>query len=62
MDDIYVSVEEVAVLLRVSVETVRAYIKAKKNPLPAYRLGREYRIDKTEFQEWMKTRRNTNEE
>ena len=62
MEDQYYSVEEVAALLKVSVETVRAYIKAKRNPLPAYRLGREYRIDKNEFQEWMKTRRNTNEE
>jgi excisionase family DNA binding protein len=58
----YLTVEEVAAILRVSVETVRSYISHKKDPLPAYRLGREYRIDKAEFEKWMQNRRNTQEE
>ena len=52
------TVEEVAGILRVTEETVRSYITRKKDPLPAYRLGREYRIPKTLFEKWMKDRLN----
>jgi excisionase family DNA binding protein len=58
----YLTVEEVAAILRVGVETVRSYISRKKDPLPAYKLGREYRIDKAEFEKWMQNRKNTQEE
>ena len=58
MDQTYYTVEEVAAILRISVETVRSYINRKKNKLPAYRLGREYRIDKEDFEKWMKERKN----
>ncbi len=53
----YLTLEQIADMLQVSVETVRSYIKHKKNPLPAYRLGREYRVDKKEFDIWMQKRR-----
>lgn len=39
--------EELAEKLRVSVMTIYRYIKAGK--LKAYKIGKEFRIDKTEF-------------
>jgi excisionase family DNA binding protein len=56
-DKPYLSVEDVASILGISVDTVRNYISRRKNPLPAYRFGREYRINKEEFDEWVKTNR-----
>jgi len=53
----YLTVDEIAEMLTVTAETVRGYINARKNPLPAYRLGREYRIDRQDFEEWMQKRR-----
>jgi excisionase family DNA binding protein len=38
--------------LSVNVMTIYRYIKAKK--LKAYKIGREYRIDKNEFQAFLK--------
>jgi excisionase family DNA binding protein len=54
----YLTVEQVAEILSVTAETVRGYISAKKNPLPAYKLGREYRIDRQDFNDWMQKRKN----
>ena len=54
-DKPYLSVEDVAAILGISVDTVRNYISRRKNPLPAYRFGREYRINKTEFEQWIQT-------
>jgi len=54
----YLTVEQVAAILSVTSETVRGYISAKKNPLPAYKLGREYRIDRQDFNDWMQKRKN----
>jgi excisionase family DNA binding protein len=56
-DKPYLSIPEIAVTLDVSVDTVRNYITRKKNPLPAYRFGREYRINKNEFDVWVKEQR-----
>lgn len=53
----YLSIPEIASMLDVSVDTVRNYITRKKNPLPAYRFGREYRINKNEFDAWVKEQR-----
>lgn len=53
----YLTVEEIADILNVTPETVRGYINAKKDALPAYRLGREYRIDRKDFEDWMQKRR-----
>ncbi len=39
--------EELAEMLQVNIMTIYRYINAKK--IKAYKLGREYRIDKTEF-------------
>lgn len=56
------TVEEVAAILRVTEETVRSYITRKKDPLPAYKLGREYRIPKARFEKWLQDRLNTQDE
>jgi excisionase family DNA binding protein len=56
-DQPYLSVEEVASILNISIDTVRNYINRKRNPLPAYRFGREYRINKAEFDHWVQQNR-----
>ena len=52
----YLTVEEVATELRYSIETVKRMLR--KNELPGYKLGNEWRIDKTEYDEWKKQRKN----
>ena len=44
-------VEELAEKLRVSTMTIYRYIKAKK--VRAYKIGKEYRIDQTEFNSFL---------
>jgi len=44
-------VEELAKRIRVSKMTIYRYIKAKK--LKAYKIGKEFRIDKTEFNNFL---------
>ncbi len=44
--------EKLAELLQVNIMTIYRYIKAGR--LKAYRIGREYRIDNTEFQAFLK--------
>lgn len=44
--------EELAEALQVNIMTIYRYIKAKK--IRAYKIGREYRIDKNEFQAFLK--------
>jgi len=48
----FYSAEELADTLRVNIMTIYRYIKSKK--LKAYKIGREYRIDKNEFQFFLK--------
>lgn len=44
--------EELAEALQVNIMTIYRYISAKK--IKAYKIGREYRIDKDEFQSFLK--------
>lgn len=44
--------EELAEALQVNIMTIYRYIGAKK--IKAYKIGREYRIDKDEFQAFLK--------
>lgn len=44
--------EELAEALQVNIMTIYRYIGAKK--IKAYKIGREYRIDKKEFQTFLK--------
>lgn len=48
----YYTAHELAEQLSFNVMTIYRYIKAKK--LKAYKLGKEYRIDKTEFASFLK--------
>jgi putative molybdopterin biosynthesis protein len=51
----FMTLNEVAVALRVSKITVWRYIKNSK--LPAYKFGRDLRIDKTDFRHFVKSKR-----
>ena len=48
----FYTAKELAEKLRVNIMTIYRYIKAKK--LKAYKIGKEYRIEKTEFDAFMK--------
>lgn len=56
------TMDEVAAILRVSVETARSYTQRKKDPLPCYRVGRQYLVDKVEFDKWLQRQKNTQDE
>ena len=62
MEKPYLTVEEVADLLQVSVETVRGYINRKKNRLPAFKVGREWRVRKTDLDRWVQDNMNIRDE
>lgn len=53
----YLTVEEVATELRLSEETVKRMLR--NSEMPGYKFGREWRIDRAEFEEWRKQRKNT---
>ncbi len=50
--DEFYTADELARALKVNVMTIYRYIKAGK--LPAYKIGKEYRIDHTTFNEFLK--------
>jgi excisionase family DNA binding protein len=52
--DQYLSVEEVAQILKMDVETVRKWIRQKQ--LKAYRFGRDYRILRDDFDKFVRER------
>jgi excisionase family DNA binding protein len=62
VDKPYLTVEDVAELLQVSVETVRGYINRKKNKLPAFKVGREWRVRKTDLDRWVEENMNIRED
>ena len=47
----YYTAKELAEKLRVNIMTIYRYIKAKK--LKAYKIGKEFRIDKEEFNNFL---------
>lgn len=47
----FYTAEELAETLRVNIMTIYRYIAAKK--LTAYKIGKEYRIDKNEFNSFL---------
>lgn len=55
MNTEFLTVAEVAAILRVSKLTVWRYIDAGK--LPAYKVGRDYRIKKSEFEQFLESKR-----
>ena len=54
----FLNPQEISDLLRVSVQTVRRWIKERS--LPAYKVGpRMWRIKKTDLDEWLERQRST---
>ncbi len=62
MEKPYLTVEEIADLLQVSVETVRGYINRKRNKLPAFKVGREWRVRRKDLDRWVEENMNVQEE
>lgn len=62
MDKPYLTVEDIAQLLEVGIDTVRNWINRKKDPLPAYKIGREWRIKREDFDRFMQERKNTQDD
>ena len=62
MDKPYLTVEEIADLLQVSVETVRGYINRKRNKLPAFKVGREWRVRRKDLDRWVEENMNIQED
>jgi excisionase family DNA binding protein len=57
----YLTVEDIAQLLDVSIDTVRNWINRKNNPLPAYKIGRQWRIKREDFERFLQARKNKQE-
>jgi excisionase family DNA binding protein len=51
----FLTPDEVAGCLRVSIQTVRRWINAGK--LPAYKVGRAWRIKEADLESWLEERR-----
>lgn len=51
----WLSVDDIAKELNVSIETVRNWIR--KNRLIAYRVGRDYRIKRIDYEKFLEDRR-----
>jgi len=52
----YLTAEEVATELRYSVTTVKRMLRT--NEMPGYKFGGEWRIDRAEYEEWKRQRKN----
>jgi excisionase family DNA binding protein len=50
----WLSVEDIADELKVTIDTVRAWIRRKQ--LPAYRIGRDYRIKQADYNKFLEDR------
>ncbi len=59
MEQDFLTVEQVAKNLLVSEETVRDWIKKKQ--LAAYKVGRDYRINRTDYEKFLRERRTKDE-
>lgn len=53
----FYTLEQIADKLQITVETVRVYLRRKKNRLVAYRIGREYRVKREDFERWLEAQR-----
>lgn len=59
MDTEFLTVEEVAVYLRLPLSTV--YKLAQDKKLPGFKVGKHWRFRRQAFQEWIKQQENLNE-
>ncbi len=57
MPDDWLTVDEIAKDLKVTIETVRNWIKSKQ--LPAYKVGRDYRIRRSDYDVFLQQRKTT---
>ena len=57
MSSEWLSVEDIAKDLSVTIDTVRAWIRNKK--LRAYRVGRDYRIKRSDYHKFLEERATT---
>ena len=57
MEPDFLTVEEIAEKMRVKIDTVREWIRKKQ--LPAYKVGRDYRIKRDDYEEFLKKHRTT---
>ena len=55
-----ITLEEVAEILHVTVDTVRSYVREKQ--LPAYRVGRSYLVDRADVYRFLQDRRTTQDD
>jgi excisionase family DNA binding protein len=58
----FYTVEQIARMMQVSEDTVRAWLKRKQGRLPSFRVGREFRIRKVDFDKWLQDQQYTDEE
>ena len=54
-NDNWISLEETAIYLGVSKDTIRNWIK--KSGIPAHKIGREWKFKKSELDDWVKSGR-----
>lgn len=45
-------------MLQVSIDTVRNWINRKQNPLPAFKIGGEWRVERKDLNEFIQQRKN----
>jgi len=57
MPDDWLTVDEIAKDLKVTIETVRNWIKSKQ--LTAYKVGRDYRIRRSDYDVFLQQRKTT---
>ena len=55
LDDKWLGIEEVANYLGVNRDSVRNWIKNPKSGIPAYKIGRQWKIKRSELDEWIKS-------
>lgn len=55
----WLTLQEIAEELKIHIETVREWVRNKL--LPAYKVGRDYRVKRDDFDKFMEDRRTTND-
>ncbi len=55
----WLTLEQIAEELQIHIETVRGWVREKK--LPAYKVGRVYRVKRADFERFLEERRTTDE-
>lgn len=60
MEEEFLTVEEIAKRLKVKEFTIRDWIRKKE--LPAYKLGREYRVKVSDYEKFLQERHTTDTE